>query len=300
MRIVFMGTPDFAAAALDALYAAGHEVCAVFTQPDKPKNRGHKLTPGPVKLLAQAHGTPVFQPVGLRDGEALSILREIAPDLIAVVAYGKLLPVEILNLPPQGCINIHGSLLPKYRGSAPIQHAILNNESVTGVTAMYMAEEMDAGDIIAMRETEILPNETSGALFARLAVIGAALLCETVAAISGGTASRTPQNHTQATYAPPLQKSDAPVDWNRPAPLVCAHIHGMNPWPVATAQFGDTVFKLYTAEVAEGEWAPGTVLRTGEAGLEVACASGSVLIKELQVAGGKRMRAADYLRGHSI
>lgn len=301
MRIVFMGTPDFASTALAALYESGHEIAAVFTQPDKPRNRGMKETFSPVKELALSHGTPVHQPDSMRDGTAKKLLEQISPDLLAVVAYGKLLPPDILELPPYGCINIHGSLLPKYRGSAPIQHAVLNNEAETGVTAMFMSEEMDAGDIIAYKKTEIAPAETAGELFDRLAVLGGELLCETIEQIEKGTAVRTPQASELATYAPPLSKSSCPIDWDKSPGLVCAQIRGLNPWPVATAELGGTVFKIYSATPINGgaNVMPGTVLHSDDR-LEIACNGGSVIIDELQVPGKRRMLAADYLRGHKL
>lgn len=332
MKIVFMGTPDFAAASLRRLYSEGMEIAAVFTQPDKPQNRGLKLAASPVKELALTHGTPVYQPATLRDGEALSSLKAINPDLIAVVAYGKLLPPGILALPRLGCINIHGSLLPKYRGAAPVQWAVLNGETTTGVTSMYLAEAMDAGDIILTRETAIREGETAGALYDRLALLGAELLSETIAALKSGTAPRIPQDEALVTYAPPLSKTMAPIDWTKSTREILCQIRGLNPWPVATADLGGVSFKVYKAipgmgagqnapgtliqagrdgiEVAPGsiiatgregiEVATGSIISTGREGIEVACEGGSVIITELQAAGGKRMPASDYLRGHPI
>jgi len=302
MRILFMGTPDFAAASLARLYKDGHEVCGVFTQPDRPKNRGMKETASPVKQLADAHGTPVWQPVRLRDGAAAAEIRALAPELIVVVAYGRILPLEILNIPPYGCINIHGSLLPKYRGAAPIQWAVLNGETVTGVTAMYLAEEMDAGDVIASKETEIGPEETSGQLFDRLRDLGAELLSETVTAIAAGTAARTPQAHEQATFAPPLSRELSPIDWSKSAAQIRNQIRGLDPWPCATADLAGTVFKIFRAEsrTERSGSEPGTILSAGKDGITVACGDGALCITELQAPGGKRMRAADYLRGHPI
>jgi methionyl-tRNA formyltransferase len=275
-----MGTPDFAATCLSRLVAfageGGHEVVAAFSQPDKKSGRGLKITPTPVREIAERHGVPVYQPATLRDGEALRTLQSLAPDLIAVVAYGRLLPREILELPPLGCVNIHASLLPKYRGSAPIQRAVLNGESVTGVTAMYMAEELDAGDVIAARETAIEDGETSGELFARLAPLGAELLCETIGAIADGTAQRVPQNHAEATFAPPLSKAESPVDFSKPAREIANQINGLDPWPAATAEFNGEQVKLFGASVTDGK-------------LE---------IREVQAPGGKRMALRDFLRGH--
>ena len=303
MKIVFMGTPDFAACSLQKLLDEKFEVTGVFCQPDKPKNRGHKLMPCPVKETALAAGIPVYQPERLRDGEAMEILRELSPELIVVVAYGKLLPEDMLNLPKYGCINVHGSLLPAYRGSAPIQRAVINGEKTTGVTTMYLAKEMDAGDIIYTAETEIGARETSGELFDRLAPMGAALLIKTVRAIEAGTAPRTPQNADLATFAPPLSKDEAPIDWTAAPAVIEKHIYGMQPWPCATATLGGTPFKIYAAEETGSSTAkaPGTVLSAGKKGVEVACGGGKTLvITELQAAGGKRMAAGAYVLGHPM
>lgn len=295
-----MGTPDFAASSLKMLYEQGHEVAAVFTQPDRPKNRGHRLAQSPVKELALQHGTPVYQPSTMKDGQALEILRELRPELIAVVAYGRLLPAEILTLPRYGCVNIHGSLLPKYRGAAPIQWSVLNGEPTAGVTAMHMAEELDAGDIIAQIAIPIERYETSGELYVRLAWVGAKLLCAVIEALKDGTAKRIPQNPAKATYAPPLTREMSPIDWTRSAKAIVDQIHGLNPWPSATAELGGTQFKLHRAELREPSGAaPGTVTADRE-GIRVAAEGADVLITELQAPGGKRMKAADYLRGHPL
>ena len=301
MRIVFMGTPDFAACSLKRLMEEDHDIVGVFCQPDKPKNRGHKLAACAVKVLA-LDKIPVYQPEKLRDGTALEILRELAPDLIVVVAYGRILPDDILALPKYGCINVHGSLLPKYRGSAPIQRAVINGDAVTGVTTMYLASEMDAGDVIFSAETEIGPAETSGQLFDRLAVMGADLLVKTVNAIDEGTAPRMPQVHGDATYAPPLSKEECPIDWGKPAALVLKHIYGMQPWPCATAELGGTSFKIFAGETCGTSAKPaGTVVAAGKKGIEVVCGDGTILrVTELQAAGGKRMAAGAYLLGHPM
>lgn len=301
MRIVFMGTPDFAACSLRRLMDEKFDIVGVFCQPDKPKNRGHKLAACAVKELAVS-SIPVYQPEKLRDGTALEMLRELAPDLIVVVAYGRILPDEILSLPKYGCINVHGSLLPRYRGSAPIQRAVINGDAVTGVSTMYLASEMDAGDVIFTAETEIGKTETSGQLFDRLAVMGAELLVKTVRAIEAGTAPRTPQDHKRATYAPPLSKEESPIDWRMPAEKVLKHIYGMQPWPCATAVLGGTSFKVFAADMTgtSGK-APGTVLAAGKKGIEVVCGDGNTItITELQAAGGKRMNAGAYLLGHPM
>lgn len=302
MKIVFMGTPDFAAISLQKLYQDGYEICGVFTQPDKPQNRGLKLSMSPVKECALAHGTPVFQPSTLRDGEAERQLRALEPDLIAVVAYGKLLPKNILELPPLGCINIHGSILPKYRGSAPVQWAVLNGETSTGVTSMYMAEAMDAGDVILSKETLIGETETAGELYNRLAHLGAELLSETVAAILSGNKTRFKQDESAVTFAPPLTKEMSPIDWTKNTCEVLCLIRGLNPWPVATMEISGVVFKVFKAVSSERhtDSEPGSILKADNDGIEVACANGTVIIKELQAPGSKRMAAADYLRGHPL
>jgi methionyl-tRNA formyltransferase len=303
MRIVFMGTPDFAACSLQKLIDSGFEVAGVFCQPDKPKNRGHKLVACPVKETALAAGLPVYQPATLRDGQALEIMRSLAPDIGVVVAYGKLLPDELLAVPAYGCINVHGSLLPAYRGSAPIQRAVLNGESVTGVTTMYLASEMDAGDVIYTAETTIGERETSGELFDRLAPLGAELLVRTLQDIQAGTAPRTPQDHARATFAPPLSKEEAPIDWSKDEREIQKHIYGMQPWPCATANLGGTAFKIFAAQPTgnTSAKAPGTIIAAGKKGIEVVCGGGrTLLVTELQAAGGKRMGAGAYLMGHPM
>ena len=305
MRIVFMGTPDFAVPSLEGLIAAGHQVCGVFCQPDKPVGRHqNKIQAPPVKRAALAHEIPVFQPVRLRDGTALAQLRELDPELIVVAAYGRILPDDILNLPPKGCINVHSSLLPKYRGAAPINWAILNGERETGVTIMYMATELDAGDIILQRATPIGPEEDAAALYSRLAAMGGELAVEAVSAIQSGTAGRTPQDHGAHTLAPMLSKALSPVDWNRSAQEIYNQIRGLIPWPAAStdAITGEPV-KLWRAQVLEKPTAarPGTILAAGPKGIDVACGDGLTLrILELQAPGSRRMAAADYLRGHPI
>ncbi len=303
MRIVYMGTPDFAAVSLKKLIDEKFDVVGVFTQPDKPKGRGMKLQPCETKEVAVAAGLPVYQPEKLRDGTALDILKELKPDILVVVAYGRLLPNDILELPKYGAINVHGSLLPKYRGSAPIQRAVLNGERVTGVSTMYLAEEMDAGDVIYTAETEIGEFETSAALFDRLADMGAELLVKTLRDIDAGVAPRIPQNHGEATFAPPLQKSECPIDWNRSPREIVKHIYGMQTWPVATAVLDGAEFKIHEAEYTNTRThkAPGTIVAAGKAGIEVACAGGeTLLVTWLQAAGKKKMKASDYLLGHPM
>lgn len=301
MRIVFMGTPDFAAAHLTALLDGGYDVQGVFTQPDKPRNRGMKLSFSPVKEVAVAHGLPVFQPKTLRDGEALAQLQRLRPELIVVVAYGKILPDAIINLPEKGTINVHASLLPQYRGSAPIQWAVLNGDRETGVTTMYVASEVDSGDVIYQERTEIGEFETSGALFERLRDMGARLLCRTVDAIEKGMAPRVPQNGTAATFTTQLDKEMSPIDWRRSPREIVKWIYGLQPWPTATAELGGVTLKVLGAAYTDTETAqePGRVVAAGKAGIEVACGEGkTLLLTEVQAPGGKRMPAGSYLLGH--
>jgi len=294
-----MGTPAFAEKSLRRLYADGHEITCVITQPDKPRGRGMNTTAGPVKSLALEHGTPVYQPSTLRDGEIVDRLRGFRPDLIVVVAYGKMLPAEILGLPPLGCVNIHGSLLPEYRGAAPVQWAIINGRHETGVTSMYLAEEMDAGDIIYSEKVSIGDEETAGELLERLGHTGAELLGGTVAAISEGKAGRHPQDHSLATNAPPLKKDNSPINWNDPALVIKSKVRGFNPWPVATMELNGVVYKVFSVDISSGKTgkAPGSIVSADENRLEIACADGIVIIKEIQAPGGKRLSAADFLRG---
>lgn len=303
MKILFMGTPDFAVPTLKALWDAGHELCGVFTQPDRPKNRGMKLQASPVKEYAISRAIPVFQPAKMRDGTAMEYLRERKPELIVVAAYGRILPEDILEFPPRGCINVHSSLLPKYRGAAPINWAILNGEAETGVTIMHMAPELDAGDIIAQAAITIGANETAPELFDRLAVLGGQLLVGTVEELSAGIAKRRPQDHGAATYAPMLSRELSAMDWKRPARALHNQVRGLLPWPAAITEFGGNRCKVFATEITERttDAVPGTVLEAGKNGIFVACGEGTVLrVCELQPDGGKRMKAADYLRGHPI
>ncbi|MCL2662448.1 MAG: methionyl-tRNA formyltransferase [Oscillospiraceae bacterium] len=299
MRIVFMGTPDFAAKSLERLYNDGHDIAGVFTQADKPRNRGMKLSFSPVKELALAYNIPVFQPSTLKDGVAAGIIRELNCDLLALVAYGKILTKEIIEMPPYGSINIHGSILPKYRGASPIQHAILNGDTETGVTSQYIAKEMDAGDIILTKKTAIGENETSGELFLRLCIMGAELLSETVEAIEKGTAQRKPQNPNEVTYAPKLTREMSPIDWTKNAFEIKNKVRGLSPWPAATMELDGKTLKVFSVGISDNkeDIPPGSIISAGKAGLEIACADGTVLVREVQAPGGKRMSAADYLRG---
>lgn len=303
MRIVFMGTPDFASASLKKLIDEKFDVVGVFTQPDKPKGRGMELCASPVKELALENGLPVFQPVKMRDGTALAQIKALEPDILVVVAYGRILPDDILAVPKYGAINVHGSLLPKYRGAAPIQWAVLNGDKITGVTTMYLASEMDTGDIIYTAETEIGEYETSGELFDRLKDMGAELLVKTLRDIDAGIAPRAPQDHSKASYVTMLDKSICPIDWNKTPREVLKHIYGLQPWPVATMELEGKTVRVFAAKYTDGktEKVPGAVVSTDKGGIEIACADGeTLLITELQAPGKKRMGAEDYLRGHQI
>ena len=302
MRVVFMGTPDIAATCLKKIIADGFDVVGVYTQPDRPKNRGMKLAYSPVKEVALEHELPVFQPENFREGETVEALRQLQPDVVAVVAYGRILPQNVLDVPTKGCINIHASLLPSYRGSAPYQWAVLDGLEETGVTAMYLCRQMDAGDVIDVAKTPIDPEETAGELLDRLAVLGADLLSRTLTAIAEGTATATPQDEALVTYAPMLDKTMCPIDWNKTAKQVHNHIRGMHPWPVATAELAGTKFKIHNAVVMENatQAAPGTILGLSKTGLQVACGEGAIEIRILQAEGGKRMAAPDYFRGHPL
>ena len=302
MRILFMGTPEFAVASLKRLVEDGHEICGVITQPDKPKNRGHKMQPTPVKEYALTQNLAVYQPLKARDGEVMGIVEQLAPELIVVAAYGKILPEDLLNYPKYGSINVHSSLLPAYRGAAPINWAILDGLEETGVTIMYMAKELDAGDIIHQKSTAIGEDEDALALTMRLAELGAEALSETVAAFENGTATRTPQEHEKHTYAAMLSREMSPIDWSRPARAISCQVRGLIPWPCASAELAGTKFKVYkTAPGAETNNAPGTILSADKKGIQVACGDGkSLYITELQAEGGKRMAASAYLLGHPI
>ncbi|MGE4275794.1 MAG: methionyl-tRNA formyltransferase [Lawsonibacter sp.] len=305
MRIVFLGTPDFAVPSLKALIAAGYSICGVFSQPDKPVGRHQgKTKPTPVKECALAHNIPVFQPAKLRDGTALAQLKELDPELIVVAAYGRILPEDILALPPYGCINVHSSLLPKYRGSAPIHWAVINGDEETGVTIMHMAAELDAGDIIDQVSTPIGPDETVETVHDRLADLGGELLVNVVAQIAAGTAKRTPQDPTQVTFAPMLSRELSPIDWTQSAKAIHNKIRGLVPWPAtSTNAFSSEPVKVFAAAETgmDTDMAPGTVLAAEREGIDVACGDGKALrILELQAPGSRRMSAADYLCGHPL
>ena len=302
MRILFMGTPEFAVASLKRLVEDGHEICGVFTQPDKPKNRGHKLAFSPVKEYALTQDLTVYQPLKMRGSEAYGIVEALKPELIVVAAYGKILPEDILNFPRLGSINVHSSLLPKYRGAAPINWAILDGEAETGVSIMYMAKELDAGDVILQKTTAISDEEDALQLTIRLAELGAQALSEAVVALGNGTAARTPQDHEKHTYASMLSKEMSPIDWTHSARSIDCQVRGLIPWPCAVTELAGTRFKVYrTAPGSVTATAPGTILSAGKQGIEVACGDGkSLFITELPAEGGKRMAAGAYLLGHPI
>ena len=300
MKILFMGTPDFAVPCLDILVSNGFDVCGAVTQPDKPKGRGHKLTPPPVKEYAISKNIPVYQPQTLKDGEFEKVLDELKPQFIAVVAYGKILPEYILDFPEYGCVNVHGSVLPKYRGAAPIQWAIINGDKTTGVTTQYMKMGVDTGDIIFTDETEILPNETYGELYTRLSQSGAELLLKTVNAIKDGTAPRTEQDESEATHAPMLTKETGHINWTKSADEVLSLIRGTNPWPMSYAMYGDEMMKVFGVKKGSGFDAPPGKIRIVNKKLEISCGKDSVVVDEIQFKGGKRMTVASYLNGHDI
>ena len=299
MRIVFMGTPDFAVPSLQALIDAGHDVCAVYTQPDKPQGRKQILTAPPVKTLALEHDIPVFQPNTLKNEDEQARLRELAPEVIIVVAYGKLRPKAVLDIPPHGCINVHGSLLPRWRGAAPIQWAVIAGDEMAGVTTMQMAEGLDTGDMLLTYETKVGEKETAGELFDRLAQSGAELLTKTLVKLDEITPR--PQDDAQSCYAHMLDKQMAVIDWSRSAHEIDCLIRGLNPWPIALTTLSGERLKVFAAEKAAGNGEPGTVLEADpKKGLTVACGEGALKLIEIQLVGGKRMKATDFLRGHVI
>ena len=299
MRVIFMGTPDFAVPSLQKLLERQDDICAVFTQPDKPAGRGHKLQAPPVKELALQHNIPVYQPESLRSEDIQGEIKALSPEVIVVAAYGKLLPKAVLEIPKFGCINVHGSLLPKYRGAAPIQWAVIHGESVVGVTTMYMGEGMDTGDILLKAETPLGPEETAGELFDHLKLLGADLLGETLEKLEQGTLQRIPQEESEATKAPMLTKELSKVDWNRPAQEIHDLIRGLNPWPCALAFLDGKRLKLLSSRVREETGTPGTLASTAE-GLLVFCGTGSLLLTEIQGENGKRMSGKEYLLGHPL
>ena len=300
MRVVFMGTPDIAATCLKKILADGFEVVGVYTQPDRPKGRGMKMVFSPVKEVAIAHNIPVFQPENFRADEDVQALRDLKPDVCAVVAYGRILPQRVLDIATLGNVNIHASLLPQYRGSAPYQWAVLDGLTETGVTAQHMALKMDAGDIIDVAKTPIGENETAGELLDKLAVLGADLLSRTLKKFESGRPEGTPQDETQVSFAPMLDKSMCPIDWTKTAQQVHNQVRGLHPWPVATMELKGQKFKVHATTIVEGKGEPGEILGLTKTGLKIACGEGAVEIRSLQAEGGKRMAAPDYFRGHPL
>ncbi|KXL51730.1 methionyl-tRNA formyltransferase [Anaerotignum neopropionicum] len=302
MRVIFMGTPDFAVYSLKALLTQ-HEVIAVVSQPDKPKGRGKKLVPTPVKEFALAQGLQVFQPEKARDLEFVALLKELNPDVIAVTAFGQLLPESILNIPQYGCINVHGSLLPKYRGAAPMQWAIINGEKVTGITTMFMAKGMDTGDMLLKTEVKITPQDNFASIHDKMAQAGAGLLLETLDALQAGTVERVPQDHEAATYAPMITKETGHIDWTKSAWDIINLMRGLDPAPGAYAICEGEPLKLFKGMKAEGDYRqgkPGEVIDITKKGFVVKCGDGALTITELQAMGKKRMPADAYLRGHAM
>ncbi len=302
LRVVFMGTPDFAVPSLQAIMSAGHRVVAVFTQPDRPRGRGHKLAPSPVKQAAAASGIPVYQPLRLRDPDALMALQALAPDVICVVAYGQILPKAVLDLPPLGCVNVHASLLPRWRGAAPIQAALLAGDPVTGVTTMFMDEGLDTGDIILERSIPITPEDDAGTLHDKLASAGAALLVETLALLAAGQAPRRPQDGAQATYAPKVDRSRAVIDWTLPSSHIRNQVRAYAPWPGAYTFHAGRILKVLQAESREESAGaqPGQVVAVEEEGFVVQAGLGTVLVRRVQPPGKGPMGGRDYVNGYRL
>lgn len=301
LRIAFLGTPEFALPSLNMLWAGGYKICAVFCQPDRPAGRSGKPVFPPAKAFAVERGIPVFQPEKIRLPGGQAMLEAAAPDLMVTAAFGQILSAENLAVPRLGCINVHGSLLPKYRGAAPIQWAVINGESVTGVTTMFTDVGLDTGDMLLKKEIAILPDETAGELFVRVAELGALVLKDTLAALENGTLARTKQDEAQATKCRMLKKEDGRVDFSLPAKKVCDLIRGVDPWPGAFALFGNAPLKFWRARICEGKGEPGEILFADpQNGLVVATGGGAVQIGELQAPGGKRMDAAAFFRGKTL
>lgn len=301
MKILFMGTPDFAAEVLKELAQTEHDIIGAVSQPDKPKGRGHKLAPTEVKVCAEKFGIPVYQPRTMKNGAFAEQLKELDPDMIVVAAYGKLLPRYIIDYPRYGCINVHASLLPKYRGAAPIQWAVINGEEKTGVSIMRMDYGLDTGDVIAVCQTPIGEYETSEQLFDRLAVIGSKTLIDAIDAVAGGTAVYTKQNDAEHTYAPMISRETAVIDWTKSAAVISKLICGMNSYPLAQTTYKGAVLKIASAEKCGATGKPGEILGVVKGkGILVACGEGGLYLKTVQFAGSKRMYSEDYARGHEI
>ena len=302
MRIVFMGTPDFAVPSLEALLKSDDQVVGVVTQPDRPKGRGQEVMFSPVKVVCQREGIPVLQPLKMKDPAFLDALREWKPDVIAVTAFGRILPPVILALPPRGCINVHGSLLPKYRGAGPVQWAIIRGEQETGITTMFMAEGMDTGDMLLRETVEIRPEDTAGTLAPRLAEVGGRLLVETLRRLKAGTLTPERQDDAQATMAPLLKKEDGLIDWTRPATEITNRVRGLSPWPGAYTYVNGERWTLCRVSVGEESQnaAPGTVTRVTKDRIDVATGGGTLQILDIQPSNSRRMTVAQYLAGHRV
>ena len=302
MRILFFGTPSFAIPSLEALIKGEDKIIGVVTQPDRPKGRGRRPSPPPIKLLAEGHNLPIYQPRVAKEKEFIDLIRNLEPDLIVVVAYGQILPKEILDIPPLGAIGVHPSLLPKYRGAAPINWAIINGERITGVTIFKLCEKLDSGDIILQRAIEILPGETAGGLSDRLAKFGADLLLEAIKDMKEGRIHLVKQDEGLASYAPCLKKEDGLIDWERSAKEIANLICGLDPWPSAYTYLNGELLKLFKAKVASLDKVaePGTILEIESKGMKVATRDGAVLIEEIQRAGKKRLKVSEFVKGHPI
>jgi methionyl-tRNA formyltransferase len=300
IRTVFMGTPEFALETLQGLIDAGVNLVGVYTQPDRPKGRGKQLAAPPVKILAMRNEIPVYQPVKLRTPNAVAELEALAPDLIVVVAYGQILPQSVLDIPKYGCINVHASLLPKYRGAAPINKVLMDGGTETGITTMLMDAGLDTGDMLVKRSLTIGENETAGELHDRLAVLGRATMEETLDQLCAGTLTPEKQDDALTSYAPMLKKEDGRLDWNRTATELHNQVRGLDPWPGAYTTLNGELLKVAATHIASGSGEPGTVISADAAGVSVACGEGLLVIGELQLAGRKRLSAADFLRGHSL
>ena len=303
MRLVFMGTPDFASASLEALLRSNDSVVGIVTQPDRPKGRGHTLTPSPVKLLAQRAQVPLLQPLKMKDPEFLHALAGWKPDLIVVSAFGRILPPAILSLPPHGCINVHGSLLPKYRGAGPIQWAIMNGEKETGITTMLMDVGMDTGAMLLQEAIPIMPDDTAGTLSPRLAELGGRLLAETIVRLKAGTLVPQPQDSSRATLAPLLKKEDGAIDWTLPAIVLANRVRGLSPWPGAyTTVAGSDSWRIWRALALPGPvtTTPGVIVAITREAIHVATGDGVLAVMELQPANNRRMAVSQYLAGHPI
>jgi methionyl-tRNA formyltransferase len=299
MRLIFMGTPDFAVASLDRLVQKDHQIDAVFTKIDKPKGRGHNLQSSPVKIYASEHGLRIFQPTSLKDEAIIDEIRKINPDVIVVVAYGKILPKEVLDIPKYGCINVHGSLLPKYRGAAPVQRAVMNGEKYTGITTMLLDAGMDTGDILMQKTVAIEDKETSGELFDKLKVIGADLLVETLEKLENNQLPHIHQDNAKATYASMITKEDSLIDWTKDADDIANIIRGLNPYPGARTYLNGKQLKIYKVDKNNIDGVPGKLISVNKS-LIVCCGKNSLILQEVQPENGKKMKGTDFLLGHKI